>query len=213
MAGEYSVYLKQALDTQNKMSGTDSPATAISVSNLAVLYLYLEDFAKAEPLCQQALDIWQKSVGPDHPVTALSLCNLAAVYDGMREYARAEPLLEQALRINLKNFGREHPRTVLYLDNLGYLKFQLGLTEEAKDIAHLKAKAELALLSKVFLSRPNNKGWRIQTNLTHMISSFSSTEVKQSWLQLSFGTRVPFLIRSSKIVSLRKQVGTPTTGR
>ena len=38
----------------------------------------------------------------------------------------------------------------MYLDNLGYIKFQLGLVEEAKDLAHLKAKAELTLVSKVF---------------------------------------------------------------
>jgi CHAT domain-containing protein len=68
----------------------------------------------------------------------------------MGEYAKAEPLLQQALRINQKNFGGEHPKTVLYLDNLGYVKFQLGRIEEAKDLAHLKAQAELALVSKVF---------------------------------------------------------------
>ena len=165
--------MKQALDTQNKIFCPDSPASAISVSNLAVLYLYLEDFAKAEPLCQQALDIWQNSLGLDHPVTALSLSNLAAVYDGMREYPKAEPLMQQALRINQQNFGAEHPRTVLYLDNLGYIKFQLGLVEEAKDLAHLKAKAELTLVSRSFLLKLNNKV-SVCKRMTHMIYSCSS---------------------------------------
>jgi tetratricopeptide (TPR) repeat protein len=108
------------------------------------------EYAKAEPLYQQALRIRQKVLGPEHPDTAGSLNNLALLYKDMGEYTKAEPLLQEALRINEKNFGGGHPRTVLYLDNLGYVKFQLGRIEEAKDLAHLKAKAELALVSKVF---------------------------------------------------------------
>ena len=68
---------KQSLEQSIKKNGPDSPETATSLNNLAVLYDNQGKYDLAEPLYKRALAIREKALGPDHPGTARSLNNLA----------------------------------------------------------------------------------------------------------------------------------------
>jgi tetratricopeptide (TPR) repeat protein len=72
---------KACLELAEQRFGTDHPATATSMNNLAALYDTTGRYGEAEPLYQRALAIREQQLGADHPDTALSLNNLAALYD------------------------------------------------------------------------------------------------------------------------------------
>ena len=55
---------------REKALGPEHPATAISLSSLAVLYEDLGAYDQALPLQQRALKIYEKALGPEHPDTA-----------------------------------------------------------------------------------------------------------------------------------------------
>jgi Tetratricopeptide repeat len=67
----------------------------------------------------------------------------------MGDYAIAEPLLEQCFKMNRKLLGLEHPFTLRYLGDLALTKFELGKIAEAKELAKIKAPAELNFVSKI----------------------------------------------------------------
>ena len=141
--------LQEALGIQQKVSGSRSTLTAVSLTNLAALYLSMGDYAKAKPLFQQALEIQKEILGPAHPFTALGLHNLGMMDVSTGDYATAEPLLEQSFEINRKLVGLEHPFTLRYLGDLALTKFELGKLAEAKELAKIRAAAELDLVSKI----------------------------------------------------------------
>ena len=117
---------QEFLELSEKALGPDHPDTAMALSNLALLYSSMGDYAKAEPLYQRALKIYEKALGPDHPDTARSLNNLAALYDSMGDYAKAEPLYQRALKITEKALGPDHPDTATALNNLAGLYRSMG---------------------------------------------------------------------------------------
>ena len=57
----------QALEITKQALGENHPDYATSLNNLAVLYVEMGDYAKAEPLCRQALEIQQGSAGRKSP--------------------------------------------------------------------------------------------------------------------------------------------------
>jgi tetratricopeptide (TPR) repeat protein len=99
---------------------------ASTLNNLAMLYLSMDDYAKAEPLFQRALKINEKVLGPDHPRTAWGLNNLGRIHLSIGDYAKAEPLFQRALKINEKALGPDHPDTATSLNNLGELYYSMG---------------------------------------------------------------------------------------
>ena len=78
--------------------GPDHPDVANSLNNLAILYMDMGQYAKAEPLYQRSLKISEAKLGPDHPDVADSLNNLANLYMDMGQYAKAEPLYQRSLK-------------------------------------------------------------------------------------------------------------------
>jgi tetratricopeptide (TPR) repeat protein len=140
--------LQEALGIQQKVLGP-RPVTAVSLTNLAALYLDMDDYVKAKPLLQQALEIQKKILGPINPLAAVGLYNLAIMNVRTGDYATAEPLLEQSFEMNRKLLGLEHPFTLRYLGDLALTKFELGKLVEAKELAKIKAPAELDFVSKI----------------------------------------------------------------
>ena len=82
---------------------------AISLNNLAGLYLDMGRYAEAEPLVRRSLEIGEKQLGRDHPDVAISLHNLAGLYRDMGRYAEAEPLYRRSLEIMEKQLGATTP--------------------------------------------------------------------------------------------------------
>src|SRR6266540_3062799 len=126
---------ERALAIREKALGPDHPHVAGSLSNLANIYYFRGDFAKAEPLYERALAIREKTLGPDHPDVAASLNNLANICNRRGEYAKAEPLHRRALAIREKALGPEHPDVALSLNNLVMIYQQRGDYAKAEPLA------------------------------------------------------------------------------
>ena len=118
--------VKQALALREKTLGPESPYTAQSVNDLALLYDEMADYARAEPLYLRALKIYEKTRGPEQEDVATILNNLALLYHNTGRYTKAEPLFERSLQIRQKVAGPEHPSTAATLNNLGLLCHEMG---------------------------------------------------------------------------------------
>ena len=114
-------FSKQALSARQQVLGSEHPDVALSLNNLAELYVAQGMYTDAEPLLERAFSIWNEVLGPVHPSTALSLNNLAGLYYTQGKYADAEPLLKRALSIREQTLGQEHPETASNLNNLAEL--------------------------------------------------------------------------------------------
>src|SRR6266545_1186901 len=123
---------ERALAIREKALGPDHPHVAGSLSNLANIYYFRGDFAKAEPLYERALAIREKTLGPDHPDVAASLNNLANICNRRGEYAKAEPLHRRALAIREKALGPDHPDVAASLNNLASIYNLKGDFEKAE---------------------------------------------------------------------------------
>ncbi len=66
-----------------------------SLTNLALLYHDLGNYAEAAPLYRRALAIYEKALGPEHPDVAQSLENYAAL---LRKTGRADEVEELEAR-------------------------------------------------------------------------------------------------------------------
>jgi tetratricopeptide (TPR) repeat protein len=88
------VVAKKALQVAEQSAGTDHPAVATSLNNLAELYRTQGKYVQAEPLHKRSLAIREKALGPYDPAVAESLCNLALLYKTQGQYAQSRAALQ-----------------------------------------------------------------------------------------------------------------------
>jgi tetratricopeptide (TPR) repeat protein len=122
--------LKQALEILKRLLGADYPQMAtnmtnwvtlylaVSLNNLATLYLAQNRAREVEPVVVQALEILKRFLGSEHPHIATSLNTLAFIYQAQGRYSEAETLLLQALELSKRLFGADHPRVATIQHNL-----------------------------------------------------------------------------------------------
>jgi CHAT domain-containing protein/tetratricopeptide (TPR) repeat protein len=93
---------------------------ALSLNNLAFLYLSQGRYGDAEPLYKEALAMYKRLYkDKDHTHLAVSLSNLANLYKDQVRYGDAEPLYKDALEMYRRLFkDKDHPHLVLSLNNL-----------------------------------------------------------------------------------------------
>ncbi|NJL06424.1 MAG: tetratricopeptide repeat protein, partial [Chloroflexaceae bacterium] len=70
---------ERALAIRERVLGSDHPATATSLNNLAVNFAYQQNFAAALPLMERAVAIRMQVLGAQHPDTQGSVQSLAAM--------------------------------------------------------------------------------------------------------------------------------------
>src|SRR5436309_11103034 len=87
-----TIIFRRALDVAERTFGPDHPNVALSLNNLAALYITQSQYAQAEPLYKRSLAIKEKALGADHPDVAVSVYKLAELYNTQGQYAQAEPL-------------------------------------------------------------------------------------------------------------------------
>lgn len=109
---------EEALKVAENTFGPDHPKVAISLNNLAELYVIKGSYAEIEPLYKRALEINEKALGHDHPDVAISLNNLAELYYNQGRYLEAEPLYKRALKILEDTLGPDHPEVTITLKSL-----------------------------------------------------------------------------------------------
>jgi tetratricopeptide (TPR) repeat protein len=109
---------EEALKVAEDTFGPDNPKVAISLNNIAELYVIKGTYAEIEPLYKRALEINEKALGSDHPDVAISLNNLAELYYNQGRYTEAEPLYKRALKILEDTLGSDHPEVAITLENM-----------------------------------------------------------------------------------------------
>ncbi|MFG6093670.1 tetratricopeptide repeat protein [Leptothoe sp. ISB3NOV94-8A] len=129
---EVQHWYQSCLKIAEERLGSDHPATATSLNNLAGLYRSMGRYTDAEPLYARSLEIREAQLGPDHPATATSLNNLAGLYDSMGRYTDAEPLYTRSLEISEAQLGPDHPSTAISLHNFAYFYGQMERYSEAE---------------------------------------------------------------------------------
>jgi serine/threonine protein kinase len=110
--------LREVVDI-HRASGGESAKFAAALNNLAVNYLRLEDFARAEAMYRESLEMMRRVLGPDHPDVAATLENLGGVYFRTRRYDEALQLLDEVLAMRRKGLGDNHTAVARTLHNLG----------------------------------------------------------------------------------------------
>ena len=122
-------YLQQALQTAEQHFGPDSHKTALSLNNLAKMFIATNRLASAEPLLRRALEIDTASFGPHHPVVGVWLNNLGMMLIDTNRSTEAEPLLRRALAINEATYDPNHPSVADNLNNLAMLLAEKHVSE------------------------------------------------------------------------------------
>ena len=117
---------RECLEIEERVLGTEHPATLSSVNNLAFLLKSKGDYTAAEPLYRRALEANERVLGTEHPDTLASVNNLAALLHSKGDNFAAEPLYRRALEAHERVLGPEHPATLTSINNLAELFREKG---------------------------------------------------------------------------------------
>ena len=91
---------EKILQITEETRGPEDRKTAVAANNLAEVYRYMGQYAKAEPLYERALKVFEKELGPEQThgpeslAASSSMHELAILYMYQRDYAKAEPLYQ-----------------------------------------------------------------------------------------------------------------------
>jgi len=123
---EAQAMLEKALDIREKTIGPDHPEIAFTLTLLANIAYYRQDFAKAEPLYQRAIAILEKTLPPEHPQVAMRLNNLGIIYLNRNDSSKSEQLHKRALEIRERSLAPDHPDIAQSLINLANVYLSKG---------------------------------------------------------------------------------------
>jgi tetratricopeptide (TPR) repeat protein len=130
--GKYAPGINKGEAALKLAEGLSKTNLALTLNELALLYVAQGLYEKAEPRYLRALTILEKKLGADHPDVATTLNNLAGLYQVQGLYEKAEPHYVRALAILEKKLGADHPSVANSLNNLAVLYQVQGLYEQAK---------------------------------------------------------------------------------
>lgn len=103
---------QKALDVAESSFGPNSPETALSHNNLAMLYKKTKKYPAAEKSYLKSLSISEKLVGKDNPDLAVPLNNLAMYYESQRNYKKADEVSKRAITILENRYGSKNANTL-----------------------------------------------------------------------------------------------------
>jgi CHAT domain-containing protein/predicted negative regulator of RcsB-dependent stress response len=118
--------LERALGIRERTIGPDHPDIAFTLTLLANIAYYRQEFAKAEPLYQRAIAMLEKTLPPEHPQVAMRLNNLGIVYLNRNDFAKSEQLHRRALEIREHSLAPDHPDIAQSLINLADVYINKG---------------------------------------------------------------------------------------
>jgi tetratricopeptide (TPR) repeat protein len=117
---------REALAIQTRLLGTEHPAVATTLSNVAGSLQFLGKTDEALVAHRESLRVREATLGPDHPWVAHSLNNIGSTHMARSEHALALAPLQRAHAILLAAFGPEHPDVFTTLTNIGTSRLELG---------------------------------------------------------------------------------------
>ncbi len=116
---EAAQLMDEAFEIGKRTSGLDDPDTAISLHNLASIWMDLGDYRDAESALRQCVAIRRKVLGNNHPDLVYSLNNLGWLLLAKGDWRAAEAPLAEGLAINLRQLGPSHTRLAPSWTNWG----------------------------------------------------------------------------------------------
>ena len=129
--------------------GSDHPHTLDSVTNLATVYVELENFDEAERLLLRTLPVQEAIFGENDPEALLPALNsLASLYRLQGSLSKAEPWYLRALRICEEVLGDNHLATLAALNNLAGLYRAQGRRREAEPLYRRGLRTSEAMLGE-----------------------------------------------------------------
>lgn len=129
------IYLaEQVLNVSRRIYGNDDPDTLSLLNDLALNYLQVGRYDKAEKSLRSCVDSCRKSLGNDHRNTLESIENLGTLYVGQKKYKLAEPLHIECYNTKMRVLGKNHPETLTSLFNLAGLNAGLKRYDLAESL-------------------------------------------------------------------------------
>jgi tetratricopeptide (TPR) repeat protein len=96
---EAAACARHALAAFERECGPDHPDVAMTLSNLAVLYVSLGQYTDAEALYQRALPLFEQALGSTHPHVRTCLHNYARLLRDTQRRAEARALEARARQV------------------------------------------------------------------------------------------------------------------
>ncbi len=151
--------LRRAVIISETSYGSDHPAMAIHLNNLAELLKNTKRFEEAEILCRNAISINEQNFGPDHPEITTDLSNLTEILmlEATRRLTEAEPLaarVVETLRQFEQKTGEQHPKYTLAYNNLVAIRHQLTEQLNRNSELDLHHKSQISELSQIAPQQP-----------------------------------------------------------
>jgi len=122
---------RHAIDLLKESFGSQHPAVATALGNLAISLQERGELLEAECLFRRALSI-EESLRPDSPEAAYHLEGIAMNFEKRGLHAEAEPLLRRVLSIRQKALSDRHPYFARTLNNLAVNCRDRGKKHEAE---------------------------------------------------------------------------------
>ena len=122
------------LERRLKQGGTEDRNSSIAMHNLALSYLDLSQFEKAEDLLKRAIVIGKRLFGPEDRDFLSSKNELAHVYLRMGKYREAENLSSSIVEVFIKCYGFENADTLASIGMLSSTYLRQNKHEEAENL-------------------------------------------------------------------------------
>jgi serine/threonine protein kinase len=113
--------LREAVDIR-RSHGRDSVHLSVSLNDLAVNQVRMENYAAAESLHREALTVQRRLLGDEHPEVLITLENLGLVYLRTKRFDETFRLLDEILAMRRKHLGDDHTTVARTLANIGTVK-------------------------------------------------------------------------------------------
>ena len=127
---------ERALEIDERDGGSEQPAVAATLANIAVVLKHLGRYEEAEKAARRAQRTIEIVHGPEHPTVASAMNAVAgAVLEGGDREA-AEKILRASIELRRRALGAEHPLLAASLDNHAGVLAELGRLEEAEEQAN-----------------------------------------------------------------------------
>jgi DNA-binding winged helix-turn-helix (wHTH) protein/tetratricopeptide (TPR) repeat protein len=137
-------HLKRALHLQQEIYGEGHPQLGSVLSNLAVAYLWHDQYSEAEASARDAVKVFE-SVSEMNPDRILAIQKLGEVLTDSGKPDEAKPYLEQSLMLSGLVFGESSFETVDIQIALSKMHFAAGRLDVAEAFVHQAVEAHTRL--------------------------------------------------------------------
>ncbi|ETS75640.1 hypothetical protein PFICI_12584 [Pestalotiopsis fici W106-1] len=136
---------REALETRQRLLGTDHVDTLMSMDRLACVLCTQGKLTEAHELHEAAVAKTQAVLGEDHAQTLETRNNLGITFQRLGQYKQAERMHRENLARMCAILGDKHPSTLWSMQNLAYCLRKSGEYEEAERLQRktLEAMTEL----------------------------------------------------------------------